>query len=136
MNSPHRFRCVHNEEKEKRLFKVAATSVYKVIFINQGKVYEVYAREVAQSGMLGFIEISGFVFGDKSAVVIDPSEEKLKAEFSGVKRTYIPIHAVIRIDEVEKEGSAKIVALEGKGDHVVNFPGGLFQSSDKPKSDK
>ena len=110
-------------------------SVYKVMFINQGKVYEVYAREVAQSGMLGFIEIAGMVFGDKSAVVIDPSEEKLKNEFSGVKRTYIPMHAVIRIDEVEKEGSAKIVALEGKGDPVVNFPGSYYQPSDKPRSD-
>lgn len=115
---------------------MTAKSIYKIVFINQGKVYEMYAREVAQSGMFGFIEIAGFVFGDKSAVVIDPSEEKLKAEFNDVKRTYIPMHAVIRIDEVEKEGTAKIVSLEGKGSPVVNFPGAVYQAPDKPQSDK
>ena len=115
---------------------MAAESIYKVMFINQGKVYEVYAHEVAQSGMLGIIEIAGMVFGDNSAVVIDPSEEKLKNEFSGVKRTYIPMHAVIRIDEVEKEGTAKILELENKGDSVVNFPGSYYQTVDKPKPDK
>ena len=35
-------------------------------------------------------------------------EEKLKAEFSGVKRTFVPLHAVVRIDEVEREGVNKI----------------------------
>jgi len=110
-------------------------SIYKVIFINQGKVYEVYAREIAQSGMFGFIEIAGFVFGEKSAVVIDPSEEKLKSEFQEVKRTYIPLHSVIRIDEVEKGGVAKIVAMDGKSDQVVSFPGGYFSAPQKPKGD-
>ena len=40
--------------------------------------------------------------------LVDPSEEKLKAEFQGVKRSYIPMHAVIRIDEVEDSGPARI----------------------------
>jgi hypothetical protein len=110
-------------------------SIYKIIFVNQGKVYEVYAKEIAQSAMFGFIEIAGFVFGEKSAVVIDPSEEKLKSEFQEVKRTYIPMHSVIRIDEVEKGGIAKIVALDGKSDPVVSFPGGYFSPPQKPKGD-
>jgi hypothetical protein len=40
--------------------------------------------------------------------LVDPGEEKLKNEFSGVKRSYIPLQAIIRIDEVEKEGAARI----------------------------
>lgn len=110
-------------------------SLYKVVFVNQGKVYEIYAREVAQSGMFGFIEISGFVFGEKSAVVIDPSEEKLKNEFQEVKRTYIPMHSLIRIDEVEKGGAAKITPMEGKSDQVISFPGGYYGPPNKPKGD-
>ena len=110
-------------------------SMYKIIFVNQGKVYEVYAKEIAQSGMFGFIEIAGFVFGEKSSVVIDPSEEKLKSEFQEVKRTYIPLHSVIRIDEVEKGGVAKIVALDGKSDQVVSFPGSYYAPPNKPKGD-
>ena len=109
--------------------------MYKVMFVNQGKVYEIYAKEIAQSGMFGFIEIGGFVFGEKSAVVIDPSEEKLKSEFQEVKRTYIPMHSIIRIDEVEKEGAAKIIPMDGKSDHVISFPGGYYGPPNKPKGD-
>jgi hypothetical protein len=110
-------------------------SVYKVIFANQGKVYEIYAKQVAQSNLFGFIEIGEFVFGEKSAVVIDPSEEKLKSEFKEVKRAYIPMHSIIRIDEVEKEGIAKILPMDGKSDQVVSFPGSYFSPPNKPKGD-
>jgi hypothetical protein len=96
--------------------------LYKVQFLNQGKVYEVYARRVGQSELFGFIEVEGLVFGEKSSVVIDPSEERLKAEFDGVPVTHIPLQAIVRIDEVEKQGTAKIVALDGKAENVVAYP--------------
>ncbi len=87
---------------------MAAKPVYKVIFINQGQVYEVFACAIYQSEMYGFIEVEGFVFVERRKLVVDPSEEKLKNEFAGVKRSYIPKHAIVRIDEVEQEGAAKI----------------------------
>ena len=99
--------------------------VYKVLFYNQGRIYELYARDVHQSAMLGFIEIEGLIFGEKSAVVVDPSEERLKAEFAGVERTYVPMHAVIRVDEVDKEGSNRIIE-GGAGDKVTPFPVPLY----------
>ena len=95
--------------------------VYKVVFHNQGSVYELYAREVSQSGMYAFIEVGGIIFGERSKLVVDPSDERLKAEFSGVKRTYIPMHSVVRIDEVDKEGQNKIISGEGGG-KVSPFP--------------
>lgn len=82
--------------------------IYRVTFFNQGELYEVYARSVGQGGLFGFVEIEGLSFGDKAKVVIDPSVERLESEFEGVKRTYIPLHAVVRIDEVEKEGAGRI----------------------------
>ena len=78
-------------------------------------------REVSQSSMYAFIEVGDIIFGERSKLVVDPSDERLKAEFSGVKRTYIPMHAVIRIDEVDKEGQNKIIAGEGGG-KVASFP--------------
>ena len=110
-------------------------NIYKVIFVNQGKVYEVYARQVVQSGLFGFIEIEQLVFGEKSAVVIDPTEERLKEEFKEVKRTYIPMHSIIRIDEVEKEGTAKIVSLEGGAGQVIGFPGTVYGKPDTGKKE-
>ncbi len=96
--------------------------IYKILFNNQGNVYELYAKSFTQGAMLGFIEIEGLIFGEKSSVVVDPSEEKLKAEFSGVNRIYIPMHAVIRVDEVEKSGTNKIIPLGKANPNVTPFP--------------
>lgn len=92
--------------------------IYRVVFVNQGKVYEVYAKNVAQGGIFGFVEVEGLLFGEKTTVVVDPSEEALQREFAGVERTHVPMHSVIRIDEVEKRGTSKIHQLadvSGKG---------------------
>ena len=65
---------------------MASNPIYKVMFINQNQVYEVYARQIFQSELYGFIEIEEFVFGERSQMIVDPAEERLKNEFSGVKR--------------------------------------------------
>jgi hypothetical protein len=84
--------------------------VYKVLFFNQEQVYEIYVKHIYQGDMYGFIVVEDFVFGEKSAIVVDPSEEKLRAEFEGINRSFIPMHEIIRIDQVKKRGTAKIVA--------------------------
>ena len=86
-------------------------TVYRIFFTSQGKGYEIYARKVGQGEMYGFVEIEDIVFGEKSAIVVDPNEDALKKEFASVKRLLIPYHSVSRIDEVEKEGQARIVSL-------------------------
>ena len=99
---------------------MATKRLYKIIFVSQGQVYEVYARNVSHGALFGFIEVEKLVFGERSSVVVDPSEEKIKSEFSGVERTYLPMHTIIRIDEVKKQGTSKISKLEG--DNVTKFP--------------
>ena len=103
---------------------MAKKRLYRIQFHNQGKVYQIYARRVSQDKLYGFVEVSGLVFGDNAGLVIDPSEERLKSEFEGVDTTYIPMHAVIRIDEVEKHGSAKILNLEVPDSNVIPYPFG------------
>ncbi len=95
--------------------------IYKVIFVNQGKVYELYAEAVRQSELYGFVEIENLLFGESSAVLIDPEEERLKAQFAGVRRTLVPIHGVIRIDEVEKKGQSRILNIE-ETSNITPFP--------------
>ncbi|MEE4660695.1 MAG: DUF1820 family protein [Halieaceae bacterium] len=97
-----------------------AQPIYKVIFQNQGQVYEIYARQFYSSEVWGFIEIEEYVFGERSQLVVDPAEERLKNEFAGVKRSYIPMHSVIRIDEVEKQGTGKI--SDSTGGKIAPFP--------------
>ncbi len=105
------------------------TPIFKVIFFNQGEIFEVYARQIYQSDLYGFIEIEEMVFGERSQLVVDPSEEKLKSEFEGVNRSYIPMHSIVRIDEVAKEGVGKIT--EPKSGNVAPFPVSAF--TPKPK---
>jgi hypothetical protein len=102
--------------------KTPRDRIYKVIFLNQGRVFEIYARSVGQGSIFGFIEVEQWLFGERSSVVVDPSEESLKTEFAGVKRTFIPLHAVVRIDEVEKPGTARIVQGEKEGGKLSPFP--------------
>jgi hypothetical protein len=111
---------------------MASSHIFKIMFVNQGKVYEVYARKVAQGRLFGFIEVEELVFGERSTVVLDPGEERIKSEFQGVKCTMLPMHSILRIDEVKKQGTAKISALEG-GSNVAQFPMGLFQPTGEPK---
>jgi hypothetical protein len=96
--------------------------IYRVVFYSQGNVYEIYAHQVEQSSMYAFIEVEDIIFGERSRLLIDPSEEKLKSEFSGVKRTHIPIQAVIRIDEVEQAGQNKIISDSGSSGNITPFP--------------
>ena len=95
-------------------------AIFRVSFVNQGSIYEVFCRKVYQADMYGFITIEELLFGERSSIVVDPSEERLKDEFESVKRSFIPMHSVIRIDEVSREGAAKITEL---GDKVTAFPG-------------
>jgi len=101
--------------------KSKSKRIYRIVFHNQGNVYELFARHVGHGEMYGFVEIGDIIFGERSALLVDPSEEKLKSEFAGVKRTFVPIHAVIRVDEVEREGVNKVVNT-GEGGNVAPFP--------------
>ena len=95
--------------------------------MSQGKVYEIYAREVGQGSLFGFIEVEQLVFGERTTVVVDPSEEKIQSEFEHVTRTYLPMHSIIRIDEVDKPGASKISKLEG---NVAQFPMPIYTPGD------
>lgn len=104
--------------------------VFRIIFSSQAKMYEIYARKVSQGEMYGFVEVEGILFGERTTLLVDPGEEALKLEFSGVQKFQIPFHSVQRIDEVEKEGAGKIVSLAGSSDKsdggsstVMQFPG-------------
>ena len=103
--------------------------VYRVIFHNQGKIYELHAHSVSQGAMYAFVEIEGIMFGEHTELVVDPAEEKLKDEFAGVSKTYVPMHSVIRIDEVSKQGANKIIDSD-TGGNITPFPVTMPPKSD------
>ena len=79
---------------------MAQKSIFRVVFHSQGNVYELYAREVSQGAMYAFVEVGDIIFGERSKLVVDPSEEKLKSEFSSgrvafVIKSWSPTHGGI-----------------------------------------
>ena len=101
---------------------MAHKALYRVTFAYLDSVYEIYARKIHESDMFGFLVVEDFVFGENSSLVVDPSEERLKIEFNGVKRTFIPMHSVFRIDEVNKQGVAKVRDKSPDTNKVTMFP--------------
>ena len=101
---------------------MAKKRIYKIVFTNQGKVFEIYARQVVSGELYGFVEAQGLLFGERTTLVVDPSEEQLKLEFNGVNKTYIPFHSIVRIDEVEKEGPGKILQLNAAEKSGIQLP--------------
>ena len=89
-------------------------NVYKIIFIQLGEIYEVFAKQIYQSDMYGFIEVEEYIFNKDKQLVVDPSSEKLKKEFNKVERSYIPVNSIMRIDEVNESVEAKIKENKGK----------------------
>lgn len=99
-------------------------SVYRVRFLNQNSICEIYARSIAESELFGFIEVEQLIFGEASSIVVDPAEEKLKTEFADVSCVYIPMHTIVRIDVVQKEQACKVIPLaaDQQRNNISAFP--------------
>ena len=100
---------------------MAEIPLYKIIFLNHGKVYELFCEGVTSSGLWGFIEVSDLVFETGKGLVVDPTEEKMRQEFENAKVLHLPIQSVLRVEEVEKRGKCLIRDRES-GENVTPFP--------------
>ena len=105
---------IYNQEMAKPL--------YKISFLNHGKVYELYARHVAASSLWGFTEVGELVFDVRDGVLVDPTEERLRDEFGNTRVLHLPMQSVIRIEEVEHKGPAAIRDADSGEKVVTPFP--------------
>lgn len=105
--------------------------IYRIHFVQENKSYEIYAKFISEESLMGFMEVDELLFSDEATVVVDPSEEKLKDEFKGVKSIFIPYHAVNRIDVMYKEGPARVRNVDESKSNVSHFPGKFNKDQDK-----
>ena len=97
--------------------KLREKTYYRITFSNEStgddELYQVCARHVSASDLYGLVEISGFIFPENK-LVYNPGEERIKREFGEIKRSWIPYHAIIRIDELADTTASeiKIVSLD------------------------
>jgi len=97
-------------------------TLFKVTFLNHGKVYELYARHVASSGLWGFTEVGELVFDVHDGVLVDPTEERLRDEFGNTRTLHLPMQSIVRIEEVEKKGQSAIRDAATGETVVTPFP--------------
>ena len=100
-------------------------SIYRVVFLNRGKVYELHAKEVSQSGLYGFVEVGDLEFeirltvpigGDKKPKVASVEEAVARTAEASVHddldldswltdtdtRTLDPTHAEMQSEDPEE----------------------------------
>ena len=82
--------------------------LYKVTFLNAGRVYELYAKRVAASSLWGFTEVADLVFDVHEGLVVDPTEERLRDEFGNTRKLHLPMQSIVRVEEVERKGQSAI----------------------------
>jgi hypothetical protein len=113
-NPQSRLSCDNARMKSKKL--------YKVTFFSQGKMLELYARQVASSPLWGFTEVGEIVFDQQGAVVIDPTEERLREEFGNTRVLHLPIQCIVRVEEVDKREPLVIRDAQSGEKVVTPFP--------------
>ena len=99
-----------------------AKTLYKITFLNAGKVYELYARQVGSRALWGFTEVAELVFDVHEGLVVDPTEERLRDEFGGTKVLHLPMQSIVRIEEVERKGTSAIRDATTGEKVVTPFP--------------
>ena len=97
-------------------------TLYKVTFLNAGKIYEIYARQVASGALWGFTEVRELVFDLNEGLVVDPTEERLRDEFAQTRALHLPMQSIVRIEEVEAKGPTAIRDAATGEKVVTPFP--------------
>jgi hypothetical protein len=111
-----------------RILEMAEKRLYKIVFLNGGKVYELFSEGVTTSGLWGFIEVSDLVFDSAEGLVVDPTEEKMRQEFEDARVLHLPIQSVLRVEEVEKRGQC-LIRDRKTGEKVTPFPASPHRSA-------
>jgi hypothetical protein len=96
--------------------------LYKIVFLNAGKIYELYARKVSSGALWGFTDVGELVFDARDGVVVDPTEERLRDEFGDTRTLHLPMQAIVRIEEVERKGRTTIRDATTGESVVTPFP--------------
>ena len=96
--------------------------LFRLQFQHQDTVYVVYARRVESSAIWGFVEVGELDFDIREGVLVDPVEERLREEFADTRSLHLPMHSVLRIEEVERRGAAAIQEASEPGRVVTPFP--------------
>lgn len=90
--------------------------IYRIIFTQLETLQEIYAQYLSEETLMGFIEADTLLEFDSEQHLINPKE---------VRRCYIPLHNIVRIDEVSVHNGS-----EAK-DNISHLPHAFRKSQEQ-----
>lgn len=105
--------------------------VYRTVFTHLDQVFTLYSRGVSEETLVGFIEVDDILAVSQEIILSSENQatQNLYIEqMESIKRTYIPMHAVVRIDEMSRKHYDYTIKgeLEEPAANVQNIHGGKF----------
>lgn len=93
--------------------------IYRIIFTQLEALQEIYAQYLSEETLMGFIEADTLLEFDPSQQIINPKE---------VRRCYIPLHNIVRIDEISVHNTNEV------RDNISHLPHALRKSQEQKNS--
>lgn len=99
-------------------------SLYRIVFQQRDEECELYAVRVAQGHLPAFLEVEQILFADRATGPgANAVQERLRDALATVKRCYLPLAHIVRIDEIayatlaelRGEGPRRIASYTGRG---------------------
>lgn len=91
--------------------------IYRILYVEQEEVKEIYAQYISEETLVGFIEAD---------TLLNQGARKSAVPTNQVRRCYIPLHTILRIDEIITEKAVK-------EDNISHFPHPLKKPTLKSK---
>ena len=98
-------------------------NIFRVHFTWKEKQYELKARSLDMTHPY-FVSIMDLVLPEEGGVLINPADDEIRRNFSGVRQLMLPFQSVSLIEEFTEDPDAKPGSLLPKGEMVVTdrFP--------------
>lgn len=114
--------------------------VYRTVFTHLDQVYTVYSQGISEETLVGFIELDSIIEVKQEVVLSTESHETHQLflqQLASIKRTYVPMHAVVRIDEMTRKHYDFTVRDDQDEPHtnVRHIHGGRFNNNDEQTSE-
>jgi hypothetical protein len=109
--------------------------VYRTIFTHLDQVYTIYSQGVSEETLVGFIELDSILLVTQDIILSSENQtahEPFMKQIESIKRTYVPMHAVVRIDEMtRKHFDYEVLDGDEKPMNVQHIRGGNYSSEEE-----
>jgi hypothetical protein len=108
--------------------------IYRTVFTHLDQVYTLYSKGVSEETLVGFIEVDSILSVSQDYLMSTETPENSFSlyihQMEGIKRTYVPMHAVVRVDEMTRQHYEFMVLNKDNTANVQHIHGGKYSSDE------